>query len=199
MVFLTALRAFIAIRVPALPALTHVHGLVDSMHPPRGRRSPLRVVKLDNLHFTLRFLGEIDENRAEPLLEALKYAVSDASPFELELRGLGAFPSVERPSVVWVGVRHAVQLEALAACVEAAVSAAGFGSADRPFHPHLTVARCRARPPAALFDLLREQRRRSFGTFQVDRVELIASDLTPRGPLYRTVSVAPLAGGATPP
>lgn len=169
------------------------------MHPPRGRRSALRVVKLDNLHFTLRFLGEIDENRAEPLLEALNWAVADAAPFELELRGLGAFPSVERPSVVWVGVRNAVRLKGLDARVAAAASAAGFGPADRPFHPHLTLARCKARPPEALFDLLREQARTSFGSFRVERVELIASELTPDGPRYRSVGAAMLSGDAAAP
>src|SRR5947209_14928511 len=101
----------------------------------------VRFVRPEGLHVTLKFLGEVSEERAERTVEALRGV--RASPFELELRGTGFFPNEKRPRIFWVGL-HAHPADALgqlATQVEEACAVVGFPREQRPFQPHVTLAR----------------------------------------------------------
>src|SRR5271156_3103415 len=133
------IRAFVAIRMSNQVEEAVGHFL-DKLRQLDDR---VRWVRRANLHVTLRFLG----NEATPIqLGALAVELAQiataAEPFQLHARGIGGFPSLARPRVVWAGLSGA-NLIGLAASVETAAVKAGFGSADRPYSPHLTIGRVR--------------------------------------------------------
>lgn len=102
----------------------------------------LRWTALDNLHLTLRFLGETTAAQAQIIATGLQEAALQHAPFALTLSGVGGFPNVRQPRVVWLGVGgDLAQLYAFQAAVEGAVQLAGFAAEERPFAAHLTLAR----------------------------------------------------------
>ena len=99
-------------------------------------------VQPDNLHVTVKFFGETLESRVDEIRRAVERAVSTRPVFDLDIRGVGAFPNMRAPRVLWAGVGGDLDaLTALVKCVEAAVVPLGFPQEEKPFHPHLTVAR----------------------------------------------------------
>lgn len=150
---------------------------------------PGRVVRPENWHLTLRFLGEVDETAADRVIREVD-AAGRGPAFPIRWGSLGAFPRPRRASVLWLGLESgAVEAERLAAVVEEAVEAAGFPPEDRPFRSHLTLSRLRpdqdvtpvleAVPPVGL-------------SMMVDRVVLYRSHLGPGGPRYEQVEDFPL-------
>ncbi len=144
----------------------------------------------ENLHLTLKFLGGVEPARLERVAEVLAPAAAVAAPFELALRGLGAFPSSARPRVVWAGVQTGGDaVAALAARVEAALSPLDFPREDRPFSAHVTLGRVREpRGDPALTAALVAGAATDFGRFQVERMALMRSDLSPRGARYTALA-----------
>lgn len=153
-------------------------------------------------HLTLRFLGEVAEDREEAIASALREAVAGVSPFTVTFEGVGAFPSRHAPRVVWVGATSgAAPLVALARRVSAALAAAGFPPEPRPFAPHVTLFRVRSARDRERARLLLE------GTLppppprtvHVMEVLLKQSTLTRNGAQHRTRERFPLSGPAGPP
>lgn len=150
----------------------------------------LRLTDPEQAHCTLKFLGDTDESRVDDVTEALEAAVADAGvgPFEVEVGGLGVFPSREYISVIWVGVREgrgAGELTRLAEAVERETVARGFDEADHAFTPHFTLARMNdARGKAGVLAYLDEDP--TVGRFAVEEVRLTESTLTRDGPEYET-------------
>jgi 2'-5' RNA ligase len=143
-------------------------------------------VAADNLHLTLKFLGRVEPARLEQVVTALAAVAASSSPFDLAVRGLGAFPSPSRPRVLWAGLAGgASELALLAARVEAALGPLGFPPEERPFSAHVTLGRVREpRGDPALAAALAAGASRELGAFRVDRVVLMRSDLSPRGARY---------------
>jgi 2'-5' RNA ligase len=185
------LRLFIAVRCPE-PVRAAVAAWQAELRAAVGQA--YRWVAPEAFHLTLRFLGEIGEASARAAEAVLRAAARDRPAFPVALRGGGAFPGAAAARVIWVAVANPGDgLGELAAAIEAACAASGLGRADRPFRPHLTVARARAagRPPD-LSGPLRAAAGRDFGAWRADGVELIHSTLTPAGPVYRTRLTVPL-------
>jgi RNA 2',3'-cyclic 3'-phosphodiesterase len=157
----------------------------------------LRWVPPDNLHLTLRFLGEITAAQAARVAEAARQAARTAAPFSVTLDGLGAFPSPRRPRVVWVGIADgADRLTALARALEEEIVHRKFPREPRSFQPHLTVARVRAGgPPPDLTAGLANAGVSVIGTQEVAALVVMESFLHPSGPEYREVARASLGGG----
>ena len=153
-------------------------------------------IRAENLHMTLKFLGHIPPETLARVEAGLAEVVADQPPFTLAFAGLGAFPSVERPRVIWAGVtKGAEMLVALQARVEDALAQKEIAREERPFHAHLTLARVKeprhARP---LFSALKAQEKVSFGHQEVSAIHLMRSDLHPQGARYtilRPFSLAP--------
>ena len=143
-------------------------------------------VAAPNLHLTLKFLGELPPDELGQVKDGLTEAVTGVVPFSLRFQGLGAFPGMARPRVLWVGVAeggHAAQ--ALQSRVEAALGRRGFAREDRPFSPHLTVGRVReARGLAGLQQAMARDARMDFGGLEVRALSLMRSDLSPTGSRY---------------
>lgn len=182
------MRAFVAIELPS--------ELVDSLARFQGRLestgADLKLVERANLHFTVKFLGEIGE--AEGAEAASRLRGLPLRRMAVEIKGAGAFPSLTRPRVVWAGVSREQQ-GAMGEIAQAVVGALdGIGERDdRPFQAHVTLARVRSqRASENMASLLRESAGMSFGGAELTELKLKASTLTPRGPVYTDVGVFPL-------
>ena len=150
-------------------------------------------------HLTLRFLGDVLPSRIGDLEQAIASASAGHRPFRARLGGVGAFPTADRPRVVWIGViEGAENLVRLATDVGVALDTLGWRGDGRPFVPHVTAFRVRGRDDAeAARTWLGANADREFGEGIVDAVHLKESTLTPRGAQHRTVRSFPLAGDAT--
>lgn len=166
--------------------------LWETLAPVRERREklPVKWVPPENLHVSLKFLGEVDDARESQLKSALREAAGNgttARPLALELTGFGVFPDYHRPHVLWAGITPDPALELLQHRVEQVFSPLGFPTEARTFRPHVTVARAArdARPKAfaGLAELLDGLALAE--TVTVDRLDLMESTLQPGGSVYQ--------------
>ena len=178
-------RCFISVDVEGSELLDALVGVQDDL---RSTGADLKLVKKDNIHITMRFLGDVDEGLVKKLKELIGEV--EFSPFSVELRGVGAFPNLRRPRVIWVGLAEGVEeLSRVYSEVESGVTGLGFKPESRGFSPHITLARVRSgRNRDALVERLRGHTDDSFGGFLVERVKLKRSVLTPSGPVYSTLA-----------
>ena len=154
-----------------------------------------------NLHITLHFLGNQDEARLAAAEAALADAAAQCAPIDVTFHGIGAFPGLDRPRILWVGLaRGALEIRALQARVTEALAALGFPVEERAWHPHLTIGRVfderrwRRDAGPALRSALAQAATMTFGTLRVAEVALMRSDLSPAGARYTVRRVVPLAG-----
>jgi 2'-5' RNA ligase len=163
-----------------------------------GRGVPaLRWAPGSHLHLTLKFLGDVAAHMLPEVRAAIEASLADHGPFAVELRGAGAFPSVQRPRVVWVGLAAgAAEATALAGSLERSLAPLGFAPEQRAFTPHLTVGRVKAPGPdrAALPRLLAAVRDRVWGQTVAREVHLVRSELFPAGPIYSILHTTSLSG-----
>jgi RNA 2',3'-cyclic 3'-phosphodiesterase len=147
----------------------------------------LKPVERENIHLTLKFLGNVSAQRLGEVKSSLQQLSFPAS--KVEIKGAGAFPNLNRMNVIWVGVDEGwSQVEQIYEQVEGLLSRLGFRRENRPFSPHITIARVRSgkmRDEVANF--LRHLSDESFGSVLVDRVRLKQSVLSASGPKYSTL------------
>jgi len=181
-------RAFVAVEIPA-PLRARCAEVARRLSGAAGRVS---WVKEENLHLTLKFLGEAEPRRIDRMLESLVHKAAKVEPFEAGLAGLGCFPSPRKARVIWIGVSEGAEaLRDLAARVDGAAGKAGFERESRAFSPHLTLGRVRmsspARGPAGGEDLgtvLAREDPGLLGRFPVTEAVLVRSRLGPGGSVY---------------
>jgi len=175
------MRTFIAVPLPK-----SCHEMLDELQQNlRLLRADLRLVAISSIHLTLKFLGEIEPKLLPDLAEALTESVRPVPTLSLCLRGLGGFPNLRNPRVIWCGVEGDTdRLAQLQLKVENACCDLGFKREERPFRPHLTLARVISkRNLQGLVDYIRigsELERE----FSVDHINVYRSTLTPRGAIY---------------
>ena len=141
----------------------------------------------ESLHVTLKFLGGVEEERVDGIIQAVECKLLDRAPFEFSLKGLGVFPTEREPKVLWLGVDQGKRdLMELAQRLESALYPIGFAPELRAFHPHLTLARVKALSGAeAMMDVVNSHRRSApDGSSRVDHVVLYRSELRPEGAVY---------------
>lgn len=158
---------------------------------------PVRWVREDGVHLTLKFLGEQPATREPDISAALTQVASRSRPFSVAVQGLGAFPDVRRPRVIWAGLEPVPALELLQHDLEGTLAGLGFESEARPFHPHLTLGRSKAGARRDAFEDLESLLARNpvSGDFAVEHLALMESQLTPAGARYRSVRDFPLGDG----
>ncbi len=156
----------------------------------------IRWVPAENLHLTLKFLGNVEEAAVAAMCSALRQALRDTAPFPVAARGLGVFPDARRPRILWIGLA-APDLEALAGRVERALASLGIEQSPGPFRPHVTVGRWRRPEPRgpSLREALARWQDHAFGEFRVDEVTLFRSTLRPAGAEYSALEVFSLKPG----
>jgi 2'-5' RNA ligase len=159
----------------------------------RQADSSPRWVNPANLHVTLKFIGEVPQEKLAPITEALT-AVHITEPLELQLRGLGFFPNARRPAVAWVGMEPAEPLARLACEIDRSLAAVGIQREERPFVPHLTIARFKhTRVSPTLAEQIEKQKTRILGSLAVTEFHLIESKLKSSGAEYTTLRSFPFA------
>jgi len=132
------IRTFIALPVAGSP-VEAVRAMIGDMEE---AGVSAKWVEPQNMHLTLKFLGDLPRTRIQPLADAVSHAVQGEPRFEIALRGAGAFPSPARPRVLWVGIREgADRLVRLSRSIDESTLSSGFGPADKAFRPHLTIGR----------------------------------------------------------
>jgi 2'-5' RNA ligase len=183
------IRCFLAVKVPAETALRR------ALKELSGMGGALKAVEPENLHVTLKFIVSAEPELIAEIKATATAAAGRQERSQLTLRGLGVFPSAQRPNVVWAGIegRGAQTLSALAEDLENSLETLGLERENRPFTPHLTLARVKARPPEALRALLTRHSESVFGTAAVDEIVLIQSELRPEGSRYTVLERFPLA------
>jgi len=178
------IRAFVAIRLSA-DIDRALAGLIDELRIPGDGISWSRAA---NLHLTLRFLGPaVDSNLVAPLAQSLRAVSQHSAPFVVFARGIGGFPDLARPRVIWVGLESEALIR-LASEVEAAAVRTGFAPERRPFSPHLTLGRVKSlKGWARLRATLEAAWERDFGSSRIDSMALYESRLSPQGSIYREI------------
>lgn len=180
------IRAFIATNIDS----RIIREVAETIVQLRGAIPEVRWVAPDNIHLTIKFLGDIEPSRVDPIANALEQALTLFPRFTINAKGLGVFPDPRRPRVLWVGLEGG-QLAKLAAKVEAVLEPLGFAREERGFQPHLTIGRWR-RFDGATKNLLEELERwksHDYGASKVETVTLFQSVLKPDGALHQPLRV----------
>ncbi|PYO00958.1 MAG: RNA 2',3'-cyclic phosphodiesterase [Candidatus Rokuibacteriota bacterium] len=193
---IAGVRAFVAILLP--DAVRAKLGAEIERLRACGRN--VAWVASDNLHVTLKFLGHVEPSRLDDAVSALTVASAVVAPFDLDVAGLGAFPSSTRPRVLWAGLAEGADAAAkLARSIDSALAGHGFPPEDRPFAGHVTLGRVREpRGDRELASALAASARQRFGRFTVDRVALMRSELSSRGAHYSILAALPLSASPDP-
>ena len=177
------MRIFLALNVPEATR----QAIHDATAPLREAASEgVSWTAAEKIHLTLKFLGEQPDETPARLVAALDAPLARHRPVDVDLRGVGAFPTMKRPRVLWVGVRPEPRLELLQHDVEVACESIGFEVEGRPFRPHLTLGRVRPGAPTDLPRRLagaaREVHLREAA--RVETVDVMRSELGPGGSRY---------------
>ena len=183
------MRLFIALEIPS----TVRENLAELLKSLRSMSPQTRWVRPENLHVTLKFIGEVPETKLAPIRSALAGARSD-QPVTLDFRGLGFFPNEKHPRVFWAGIETSPNLKTLAADIDEATERLGIPREKRPFSPHLTLARFEPPGlPEKVRGAIQGNAARDFGSLCTNQFQLIESKLKPSGAEYTTVETFPFA------
>ena len=190
---MTLLRAFIAIEIP-LPIRQAIFTQTESLRHELGP-ALVRWVSIDNLHLTLKFLGDVSPANVEMLAQMLTAGTLGCAPFLIQIGGFGAYPNSRRARVIWIGIQAPAALESLQRGIEAASARLGYEAEDRPFSPHLTIGRVKQQISNADQQYVRAAVDRTkvgaLGTAEITSVDLFKSDLQPSGAVYTRLVCAP--------
>lgn len=177
------MRLFIAIEIPENIRT----GFVSLLKEFRALAPRLKWVRAENLHVTLKFLGETDSAKLGALQSVLS-GIRSPEPVKVEFRGLGFFPNEKRPRVFWAGMESSANLKTLAGDMDQAAHRLGFPLEERPFTPHLTLARFSLPGvPPILLQAANERSGQPLGSLRTGEFHLIESKLKPTGAEYTTV------------
>jgi 2'-5' RNA ligase len=183
------MRLFVALEIPT-SVRENLAVLLVSL---RAVSPQTRWVRAENLHVTLKFIGEVPETKLAAIRIALA-GVRSAQPVTLDFRRLGFFPDERHPRVFWTGIEASENLKTLAADIEKATEKLGIPREKRPFSLHLTLARFE--PPRLLEKLrtaIQENAERDFGSLRTNQFHLVESKLRASGAEYTTLESFPFA------
>ena len=178
------IRSFIAIEVSNPSVLQEIS---EAQRVLLGTGADLKAVEPQNIHVTLKFLGDIELSQVDGVYEVMKKI--SVKSFEIEFKGLGVFPSLSRMNVIWVGITRGYEkLSRIAAELDEGLKPLGFQPENRKFSAHLTIIRVKSqRNREALASEAEKFTDREFGVVAADSLKLKKSVLTPQGPIYSTL------------
>ncbi len=181
------IRAFLALDLPE-----NVSRFLDDISSQlKKSRADVRWVNPTSIHLTLKFLGNVNRSRIQDIENVMSPIFAIQRELELKISGIGAFPNMSQPRVIWVGVSDpSGRLVKVVSSIEKAFNDLGFDPESRPFNPHLTLGRTRSNNgKERLVDLIESMRPNAGISFVADRAILFQSVLGPAGPRYNVVSV----------
>ena len=185
------IRAFVAIPIEEFIG-NEIAKLIGKFRQPGDS---IRWVAKENLHLTLAFLGEIDAIMVPKITEAIEGAIAEIPAFDMHVEGLGAFPNLNRPSILWVGITDgAEQVAEICEAVQAAIEPFGFPREHRKYVPHLTIGRIgkNAKNSQDLANRIEQHKDWVGGASPVSDVVFMESELGRSGPLYSVLNTCSL-------
>jgi RNA 2',3'-cyclic 3'-phosphodiesterase len=190
---MNAIRSFIAIELNQ-QVQQNLATVIARLKSPSA--NAVRWTTVQNIHLTLKFLGDVSPANMDHLKKMLQAQVSQQPRFSFQVSGIGAFPNLRRPRVIWAGVIAPLKLDTLARLVEVETTRLGYPLEERPFSPHLTLGRVaqNATPEDVrrAADALTGISVDDLGAVDVREVTLFRSDLDPRGSIYTPLLKIPL-------
>ncbi len=190
---MSLLRAFIAVELPA-ELQQKIHKATANFR--RGIDPLVRWTAAENMHLTLKFLGDVSQPNVEFLIQMLRSQAELVNPFIIQLTGLGSFPGPKRPRVIYIGIQAPAALGALQREIESASRRLGYEAEERPFSPHLTLGRVRQNISASDQQNIRRAIEGTqvdvLGSASINSVHLYKSELRPSGSVYTRLYSAPL-------
>ncbi len=184
MVSSSLIRTFIAVKIDDKEIIDKITRLQSDL---TNAGLKAKLVEPHNLHITLKFIGEIPPLK----VEAIKSRLSRLSfqEFDLELHGVGGFPTLNRARVLWIGVsKGAEELIEISEVIEKNLQQVSIPRSSKPFHPHLTIARVKRPLNHRVRKILSTYSNTDFGKMRVSKFYLMKSTLTSRGPIYTVIS-----------
>jgi len=189
---MTLIRMFIAIELGET-VKSEIQEVVEELS---SRHKNASWVGPSNLHFTMKFLGDVDDSRLGEVITAIEKSLIGFQPFRLQVHGLGYFGSRRFAKVLWVGTHEGrEELVKLAAALDSSLS--HIRKDERPPSPHITICRPKGETLALIEDV-EKMKSRDFGIMDVKSVSLKKSTLTPRGAVYEDVKIFPLSFSLSP-
>jgi 2'-5' RNA ligase len=161
--------------------------LIDVQQLLARTNADMKLVEPENIHITIRFLGDITLNMVDKIYEEMKKI--QFKPFIIKISNIGVFPDLSCPRIVWAGITQGSdQLQSVFSQLEPNLQRLGFTPDTRGFSPHLTIARIRsARGKSQLVDFVQKNSQVDFGEIKAQTLLLKRSELTPQGPIYSTL------------
>ncbi len=183
------MRSFIAIELPDIVKAA----LLSLQQELKTCGADVRWVRPEGVHFTLKFLGNIEEKLVDGIVETLKGTCGKFQKFSCEVRGVGVFPGIKAPRVLWTGIVDHDTLKLIQQEIDTGMSLRGFEREGRKFTPHLTLGRFRSLAgKMALINKMEEYRQHSVGIIDVNHISFMRSDLGPAGAKYTRIAEIPL-------
>jgi RNA 2',3'-cyclic 3'-phosphodiesterase len=186
------IRAFVAFPIPETITIR----ICDIQERLKSYRLPVRWVKPENVHLTLKFFGEISLSTVNDIGKVLEDTVRVYAPLMFFIKGLGVFPNIKKPRVLWIGISGDIKpLSEIQANLEINLEKKGFAKENRPFKSHLTLGRIKGDiHPENLFDILRSFSNFTSEPFEAKELVLYKSELNPSGALYTKLQTVYLDG-----
>lgn len=191
---MSEIRAFIAVDLSAqiLERIAQVSARLQE----QGKNLPVRWVPTDNIHLTLKFLGNVSLANLDVLKNSLIKLAERFQPCEIGVGSIGAFPKLQRPRVIWIGLEVSPELIALQRGIDLETVRLGYQREDRRYSPHLTIGRVKHNASAQeirlLMTLIEGTKVGLLGTLRIEDVHLYRSELKPGGAVYTRIFTAPL-------
>jgi 2'-5' RNA ligase len=188
-----SIRAFLAIDIPPeiLNDITHIQSRLRI-----ALQGMIRWVRPEGIHLTLKFFGDISESDITRISQVIGAHVNGIRPFALDVKTLGVFPDMNRPRILWLGISGDVDpLIRFQKSMDQKLHGCGFTKKERPFRPHLTIARIKeSKGLIDLVKIIEKNDNYKAGHFDAGGLNLYRSQLTPRGAIYTKLADFPFAG-----
>ena len=175
-------RGFIAVDVPVFSKILEFEKDI------RNSGADVKLVEPKNIHITLKFLGDIEEELIGNIEEVIKKSCENINSFNIMLKSSGVFPNYNYIKVVWIGIENIENLGKISSSIDEGTSKFGFEKEKRRFSAHLTIGRVKsAKNKERLLQIIKEYSDVEFGNIDVKFIELKKSELTSKGPIYTTL------------
>jgi len=184
---MSTFRGFIAIDIDA------TSGIIEFEKEIKKTDADVKLVEPQNIHITVKFLGDVDENLIDEIEQIMKDSVKEIKPFTIQLKGTGVFPNQNYIRVIWIGIKEAQVIETISNSIDEKLSKLGFKKEKRGFSPHLTIGRVKtAKNKQRLLEIIENYVDVEFSRQEINSIKLKKSDLASKGPIYTTIREAAL-------
>ena len=176
-------RGFIAVDIPVFSKILEFEkDIINS-------GADVKLVEPKNIHITLKFLGDTEEELIDNVEEVIKKSCENINPFNIVLKSSGVFPNYNYIKVVWIGIENIENLGKISSSIDEGTSKFGFEKEKRKFSAHLTIGRVKsAKNKDRLLKIINKYSDVEFGNIDVKSIKLKKSELTPKGPIYTTIT-----------